>query len=229
MVDEVVYRLGAADSSTTYPEARIKMVVANTYILAGGLFPWTETAKAKQTSTANGQDYYDYPESFYTDSIEALYIDNKKYVRKAYADFRDWKVEYPNSTDRYFADYGRQFWVTPTPTTDGSLNIDVWGHEQVTPLVENTDKTIFSLHDDSGNEAIVKISFATLIRRVDTVLAEKEEKAGYDLLSVLHSKEKNHQQLDQRLNKPFFNVPNYFATRGSSPIGNFSTAVAESD
>jgi hypothetical protein len=229
MVTETTSRLGAADSSTTYPLARIKLVIQNTYLLAGGLFPWTETAKAKQSSTAQGQDYYDYPESFYTDSIDKLYIAGKKYTRKAYSDFIDWRYENPSSLERYFADYGRQYWVSPTPTADGNLDIDVWGHEQVEPLVDNDDKTIFSFHDDSGNEAIVKIAFSTLIKRVDQTLSEKEERSGYDLLGAIFAKEKEHQQLDQRLNRPFFNVPNFFATKGSGKTGNFTVAVAESD
>lgn len=223
MENELVTRLQVASNSTRFTSSRITELIQNATTWAGGLYVWNELVRGRRTSTVASQEYYDYPGDFRSETIIRVEIDDLEYDRKNFEDYLDFKKEFPNSTDRIFANYGRQYFVFPTPTSNGSGNLVVWGAVQHPALSTAETKTIFSDSNEQGNEAIVKKAFSVAIVRDDTALSKTEEAEAIAMLGKLRKTQINSTQRNQRLNHPMFQVPDYNAGRGSaSAIGNFS-------
>lgn len=235
---ETVQRVMAAANSTLFNADRITGVVKDSYLWAGSLFFWPSLQKARVTTALKNTqlltyDYYDYPPDFLTDSISRLYIDGKKYEHKAYQDFLDYvdssnnTLVAPNPNNHFFANFGRQYFVYPSYTgVAPANNLLIWGNIQPPALVNPSDTTIFSQWDDAGNEAVVKKSFATLMVRIEPSLSGAAEKDAIGLLQVMWKKIADQNQRAQRLNHPFFNVPDFFGSgSGQSTQGNFNIPV----
>lgn len=225
MTTELAARLQVADNSTLFPTTRLKSLLNQAYIWAAGIFPLPETEDAKKTSTAASQDYYDYPEKFYTDSVYDVVIDGYHYNAKAFEDFRKFIVDNPNETnERMFATHGRQYFVFPVPTTNGTNNMEVFGNAQPAELVEDGDFTVFSHHTGEGNEAVVKKAYSVAVIRTDSATSVKEEKDALGLLSLVYQRKAARQNKYQRKDKPQFDIPDYFPSnsRGNTTIGNFT-------
>jgi len=221
---ELLSRLQVADNSTLYTTTRIQTLIKDAHLWVTSIYLWPQLERDKYTST-NGTDYYyDYPSDFRTDSIIRIIIDDEEYDRKAFEDFLDYKLNNATDTDtKIFADYGRQIFIFPTPAA-GTDNLDVWGQVQATQLSSGTDKTIFSDHDQTGNEAIVKKALSVAIAKTDKQLSTLEETEAKTILATIYNKILQRQQRDARLDHPRFNVPDYFAGRVRSindNIGNF--------
>lgn len=213
----------ASDTSTFYGDDRLGQLIKDSYLWAAGLYEWPELEKGRKT-TSNGEENYDYPAGFKSDTLrEYIRVDGLPYKKKSWPDYLEYKRLNPNSTKRIFADYARQYFISPIPPS-GKV-ICVWGIEQPTPLVNNTDRTIFSGHDVSGNHAIVRKAFSDGIRRVDSKLADTEEKAAVVQLTVIWDKVKKRNQYSQPISKPMFNTPNFFG----SQIGGVITSYEEED
>lgn len=223
MYEGLQSRLSVTSSSTFYTLTRVKSAINDAYIWAGGLFLWPATRKAKTTSTQEDQYYYDYPVGFKTDSVFRIDIDGQEYDPKSFEDFLDYRRDNPTSTKRIFASYGKQYFIFPTPTADGSNNLDVWGHEAVTTLSADGDKTIFSDSEPEGNEAIVKQALAVLqAKGKDKKLGQVEDAEAKQILAAIYSKQLAQQQKYQRLDHPKFEVPNYFSGAIVQSIGRFN-------
>ena len=175
---ELSARLQIANNSTLFPAARITQLVQDANQWAGTLHFWPPLYRARIFSTTpNTQsltyDYYDYPSDFLTGSASRLYIDNKKYDKKAYQDLMDYADNVitgavpPDTEKHYFAEYGRQFYVWPKSTTIGTNNGVIWGNIQPLQISTPSSTTIFSLWNDSGNEAILKKALSVAMERLD--------------------------------------------------------------
>jgi hypothetical protein len=221
---ELLARLMAASNSTLYTTTRIQTLIKDAHTWATSRYMWPQLEKAKTTHTQADHYYYDYPGDFRTDAIIRIIIDDERYDRKAYEDFLDYKDNNPTDLSTHiFADYGRQIFIFPTPATTGSSNFDVWGCIQATQLSAGTDETIFSNHDESGNEAIVKKALSVAIGKQNKQLAVQEETEAKEILAVIWDKISKRQQRDQRIDHPMFSVPNYFQRgTGASGVGKFS-------
>ena len=174
-------------------------------------------------------DYYDYPSDFLTGSASRLYIDNLKYEKKAYQDLMDYADNVitgavpPDSSKHYFAEYGRQFFVWPKSTTPGASNGIIWGNIQPLQISTPTSTTIFSLWNDSGNEAILKKALSVAMERLDPGFAQTQKTEAVQLLELIWKKIMDEAQKSQRLNHPFFQVFDMFGQQsGQSTIGNFN-------
>jgi hypothetical protein len=220
MRDELAARLQVADNSTLYPSTRIQTLILNAHLWATGLLPWTMLERAKTAYTRVNADYYDYPSEFKTDGITRLYVNGLKFNKKSFRAFDDYRQSNPNDLSvRYFADYGRQIFIFPTPTV--IVAYDVWGIIQAKQLSADADLTIFSKFDDQGNEAIVKKAYADAIKPRNASLAELEEKNAIGTLATVYKKIKDNQQEDQQINTPMYDIPDFFGGSGSNP-GAFS-------
>lgn len=223
MLEKLTDDLMAAASSTLFTADRKKKAIQNAYLWATSLYSWPELEKAKEATSIIGQEYYDYPSNFRTDTLgEFLYFNGQAYRRKAWNDYLEHQRKYPSSTKRIFADYGRQYFIFPIPMVEAKITL--WGQVQATQIVDSLDTTIFSLHDDSGNEAVVKKALSDLVKRIDANLAKSEEQGAITTLSVIWDKVQKRQQTAQTLNKPMFQVQNFFpgSNAGFTP-GNFGT------
>lgn len=222
MEAELLAQLQVASNSSMFPSARITQIIQNAYIWATNLFVWVDLVKAKCTSTIAGNEYYDYPEEFRSGTIMRLEIDGESYKRKSYEDYLDFKENNPNSTYKMFANYGRFYFIHPTPTANGSSNMDIWGAIQADPLTNSTDKTIFSGNKEQGNEAIVRKGLSVALKRIDASLSQTEETYAITTLAKLNADEAKATQRDQRIQHPKFIVPDYYRNRNTTSYANFN-------
>lgn len=209
--NETTSRLNAIASSTFFTPTKIGEWVNQAYIWAATLYKWPALERARITKTFANHDYYDYPPDFQTDSLTRLIVDGKKYDKKDFNDFLDYREANPTSTKRIFSDYGRQYFIFPTPTADGDKNIEVWGIIIPARLVNATDKTFFTKSETMGNEAIVKKALSIgLAKGKDKKTGQAEEMEAGAILTTIYSKIAQRQQEYQRLDHPRFEVPDYF-------------------
>jgi hypothetical protein len=97
----------------------------------GGLKNWQETQIArKQTLTIVGDEtdeYWDYPENFKTDSVYRLEINGDRYKQLTFVEYLNFKED-NNSNKKVFADYRRQIFIHPTPTSSADV-LSIWANE----------------------------------------------------------------------------------------------------
>lgn len=222
MVTEVGKRLPSGANSSIYTLTRKQEAVKESYDWALSLFEWPDINDAKTTSTIANHDYYDYPETLQPESITRIEIDGLPYEMKDYQDFLDFRQNNPTSTKRIFASSGVRYFIFPTPTANGSNNMDLWGLYNPVPLSADGDTTIFSNRYPMGNSAIVKEAVSILRGKPNKNGAMVEDAEAKAILMGIFNKISKRKQKFQRLDHPFFNVPDFFANGSSSPIGNFT-------
>lgn len=232
-----------AQNSTQFPASRVTEVVKQSNQWGGCVFFWPSLMRSRYFSSKPSSqsatpilplnyDYYDYPTDFLTGSVSRVYFNGKSYKKVAYQDFLDYVDNTkdghpaPDTTKRYFAEYGRQFFVWPGVTSAGTNDGLVWGNVQPPELTNSTDKTIFSQWDDSGNEAIVKKSISVLMERLDVGFANEQKQEAIQLLTLIWAKVATENQKNQRLDHSRFATIDFFGTQsGISSIGNFSNGL----
>jgi len=224
--------LTVGEESPLYNPLIIDRAINRAYRKAGALYPWPELQDAKKTSTQADQEYYDYPSTWRSHSVWKLEVDNERYGESPdgsplrFDDYLNFKRDYPDSTDKKWANQWRRFFIWPVPTTLGNNNISVWGIMNVETLENDSDTTIFSYSSPEGNEAIVLEAVAILKSKGD------KEKAGEFrsveakmLLTTYWNKVKKELAKDEK-NMPFFDVPNFFGkTSGQDLRGRFDINV----
>lgn len=231
---ELLARLMVANNSTLVSSTRATTLVKDASLWAGMLFFWpslyrSRTFSSKPNTQSLAYDYYDYPTDMLDGTISRLYINGEKYEKKAFQDFLDYVDNAlqnsmpPDPTKRYFAEFARQFFVYPTVSVAGSSDGIIWGNIQPAALTNPTDRTIFSLWDDSGNEAILKKALSVEMERLDSGFAMEQKQEAVQLLTLIWKKVVTENQKNQRLNHPFFQVFDMFGqASGLSTIGNFN-------
>jgi hypothetical protein len=234
MVERLQRKLVSSDSSTQYTEAILKDLIADAYVWGSQLVPWKDLTVVFETSTEAGVFWYDYPVSnnapspFVTDSITFLEIDTgdglKEYHKKDFQDFIRYKRENANSESRrIFADNERKWFCFPIPQVTGSWNVTVHGQKHADPLLVDSDTTIFTNMSKDGNQAIVEKAFSDAIYRVDPKLSKMSLEDATGLLLRIFKRERDNQQLNQRLDHPRFDVPDMFRQQGGyTPQGDFN-------
>lgn len=217
---ELKAQLQVGDNSTLFPSSRITTLIKNAYMWATQLYIWVDLVKAKCTSTYAGQEYYDYPEDFRSGTIVLLTVDGEPYENKNFKDYQLFKYENPSSTEKIFANFGRQFFIHPTPSTTGSNNIIVYGAVQAEELDESTDETIFSGNKESANECVVKKALSVAVKNTDQNLSVKEEKDAIAILGKLNADEWKSSAMNQKMT-PMLNIPDFFSNQIGG-VNNFS-------
>lgn len=220
--------LTITDGSTLFPPTTIDLAINRAYRIIGAMFRWPETEDAKKTSTEADAEYYDYPQNWLPNSIWRLAVDGiyygeePDYAPMKFSSYLSWKKDYPNSTDKKWANQWRRYFISPTPSTDGDNNICVWGQKVVDKLTADGSVTIFSYGYPHMNEAIVLEAGAILKRK-------GEDNDSKQLLSseareiVVLAWGKIRQELSKYDNGySMFEVPDFFGSGISSrKIGDF--------
>lgn len=221
--NELQSQLQIADNSSLFPASRLTKLIQNAYRRATDLYIWLDLVKGKTTHTQAGHEYYDYPQDFRSNTILRMEIDGENYERKNFEDYLAYKNNHPTSNFKMFANFGRQFFVWPVPTSTGTDNLDVWGAVVSDELANSTDETIFSNNKEDCNFAVVGLAFAVAMKRIDLSLSREEETSALAILAKHNKDEWVHTQRDQRIQHPKFAVPNYFnVSSGYNPVGNFN-------
>ena len=216
--------LTVGDESTLYSPTLVKRAINRAYRKVGGLFPWPELQDAKKTSTQVSQEYYDYPQNWRSNSVWKLVIDDVRYGEDpdgsplSFDDYLNWKEDYPDDTEKKWANQWRRFFVWPVPTAQGSNNIVVWGIKVISDLSADADTTIFSYSTPEANEAIVLESVAILKSKIEEdKSAEFRSLEAKQILVVAWDKIKKEQSKYEK-NMPFFEVPDFFGGGNSKDM-----------
>lgn len=223
--------LNVSNNSSLFPTDTIKLAINRSYRKAGGLFKWPQLKDAQETNTQSNTENYDYPDTWRPDSIWRLDIDDVQYGEDpdgSPMDFNDyiiWKDENTNSTDKKWANFGRQYFIYPIPTTATGV-ISVWGYKNITELVNDSDTTIFSYSMPECQEAVLIEAREILKLKGEDEKARENSvqmlsPAAYGILSNAFNKIRQEQAKYERT-QPFLNVTDMFdRSTAADVIGNF--------
>lgn len=221
LITAVQSDLTIGDESSLFPLDTVKLAINRSYRKIGGLYRWPELEDAKKTSTQANVEYYDYPDSWQPDSIWKLRVDGQDYGSPLA--FKDYLYEQENdnpSGQQYmWSNQWRRYFIDPTPTTSGSLNIEVWGQKIVDKLVNNSDVTIFSYSMADVNEAIVLEAREILkLKGEDSQNQGMLSPGAIQLVTGAWNKIRENQSKYHKT-KAMFVVPDFYA-RGRNKIKN---------
>jgi len=228
--------LSVDDNSTLYPQATIKRAINRAYRKAGGLFPWPELQDAKKTVTQVNQEYYDYPQTWRSNSIWKLTVtptgdDEERYGEDpdgsplSFDDYLNWKEDYPDSTDKRWSNQWRRYFIWPVPTVATST-ITVWGFKNVVALSDDSDTTVFSYSTPENNEAIELEAVAILKSKGDNEKSAQFKSAEAKQILVVAWNKITKEMAKYEKNMPFFNVGDFYGHGTTEDLrGKFSTKV----
>src|SRR3990167_7812334 len=222
--------LTIGDESTLYSPNLIDRAINRAYRKVGGLFPWPELQDALKTSTQINQEYYDYPVTWRSNSVWKLTIDDVRYGEEpdgsplSFDDYLNWKEDYPDSTDKKWANQWRRFFVWPVPTAAGTNNIHVWGVKVVETLSDDSDTTVFSYSTPEANEAIELEAVAILKSKGDDdKSAQFKSIEAKQILVVSWNKIAKEMAKYEKI-APMLDVPNFFGNSSTKDLrGRFDT------
>jgi hypothetical protein len=192
--------------------------------------PWDFKEGAKEITSID-TTYYDYPTDFVSGSIYFLTVDGKEYKKLRHQDYLKAFDDDPATLEEYWSKYKRFFFVNKAVCTPGKT-ISVFGLLKAPVLVNTTDLLPFSPDTDneeySGNSAIVKLAYAEALisEKLNNQAKAKQIKAdAYEILGLLWIPMAEDKGTEQSLNRPFFDVPDFFSGSGgggnNSVIGKF--------
>lgn len=214
-------KLYAVGTSTYFTDTRIEDQIDDSYLTVSAARQWPDIKKGFVTHTEAGEDYYDYPDNCQSESVFKISVDgDSSYDKWDFEDFMKEVEDNPNSTTKKFAEYGRQIFIFPTPTTTGSANLILWGVIQAAAMTDDGDITMFTDWADILNEAIEQDAYGNLIQNIDI---------NKSLAAITNSEKiiarewkKISDRLQRKLkNEPQFDVPDFFGS-SSGNIGGFS-------
>lgn len=216
--------LTVGDESTLYSPSIIDRAINRAYRKVGGLFPWPELQDAKKTSTQNGQEYYDYPQNWRSNSVWKVVIDDVRYGEDpdgsplSFDDYLNWKEDYPDSVEKKWANQWRRFFVWPVPAAAGTNNIVVWGIKVITAMTADADVTIFSYSTPEANEAIELEAVAILKAKTDDDKSAQFRSMEAKALLVTAWAKITKEMAKYEKNQPFFEVPDFFGAGNSKDL-----------
>lgn len=230
MISAVQSDLTINSNSTLFPPATVMLAINRAYRKAASLFKWPETEDSETTGTIASQEYYDYPSNWVPDSIWKVTVNGEDLGDPLV--FKDYLYEqentFPNGIKTIWSSQWRRFFILidgVAPTTTGSNNISIWGHEAVSSLANNDDVTIFSYSQPEINEAIVLEAVAILDSKGGAMSSGQFKSAeAKQILATAWQKIRQNQTKYEKTT-PFFDVPNFFPKSRNKDVksntGNF--------
>ena len=189
-----------------------------------------DVLKLAYSAPVSGEYYVDYPNTFADESIYLLLVNDAEWSKRNFADYKKWFSTNPTATDLFWTNLKRQWFANKNALTDGD-EIALFGKLKAPTLSTGTDLLAFSPdmdnNEDSGNEAIVKLAFATLLgseKKKAYNQALQEQKEALAILDTLWAPMRERESREQSIDRPFFEVPDFFSgrSRRDNNIGNFS-------
>lgn len=146
-----------------YSDAYIQRIANRSVKWFAALHRWQQTQYAYYRNSVAGQEYYNYPEKFQTDTIWKLTFNGEDYDRTAFSEYLKYQEDNTGtSTDKVFSDFRRQFFINPAPTVEAE--IAVWGHLVPDDMSADADTHPFAGEADP-EEAIVKYALGTALKK----------------------------------------------------------------
>lgn len=134
-------------------------LAGHNYVVGAKNWPMTEGRASTTFSTEETPNF----EGWRADTTKFLQVGGYRYQKLNFEDYQVFREETPNSSDRFFSDFARIYYINPN---GASGTVTAFG--QYKPYIDITDEnatTIFSNYEDEGNEAIVEYMTSLLKRR----------------------------------------------------------------
>jgi hypothetical protein len=220
--EELKSRL-SAEGSTFYTDTKLGEWINLGYKWLGGLKNWPVLETAKKTTSIVKPDFkydiYNYPSDFRTDSLVRLAVDDELWGEKdtdgnikqgklAFDDFLSFIENNPSSEEKFWSDWGRQYFIFPKLTA-GRV-ISVWGHIYPPKLSDPTDLTVFEGEPELEEAIIKKAHSIALIKGKRKREGQAEEAEAINLANIIWDKIMKRQASYLRKDKPFLDVPDFF-------------------
>lgn len=162
IITEVLVRNNRTTTDSFITDAMLFDWVRDAHIWASGYHKWPFT-EGRISTTFTGLEEWSF-EGYKSDSIRLLQVGGKRLQKLNFEDYQIYREEQPSDDDRVYSDFGGLVFINPYIDLSGTLT--AWGQYQ--PTIDPTDleaKTIFSGHDEEGNEALVEKMTCYLKRR----------------------------------------------------------------
>jgi len=176
MISGVQDDLTVGSGSSLFNPDIIKRTLNRSRNKAYAMFRWPDLEDAMKTWSVVDQEYYDFPETWQSDSLWKLRVDSVDYGDPlAFKDYLSEKEnDLPSGLKKMWSVFGRQIFIYPTPTVTKDVNTDpanicVWGQKAGDDLVNDGDTTIFSYSQPDCNEAIVLEAISMLKNKGDVI------------------------------------------------------------
>lgn len=200
-------KLLAGNNTSYFSPTAIQESINDNYILLASMKPWDKKEKGFIFSTADDY-YYDMPSNLATGSTFKLEIDGESYIKINFEEFLKVKDD-GTSTNKYFAEYGRQFFVYPS-TTVGTSNATIWGIIQAAELTGDSDTTMFSYAEAQLNMAIAELAYADLIQPINSTESDKAQARAKLIIDQTWQKMADRSQRETMVDRPMFEITDYF-------------------
>lgn len=183
----------ASSSDLFFSDAYIQRIVNRAVKYAGSLYNWQQTQDARKRDSVAGQEYYNYPENWKTDSVFKVKFNGERYDPTNFDEYEQYQEENgASANDKIFADYKRQVFLNPVPTT--VAEITVWGHAIPDAMSGDSDTHPFA-GEAEIEEAIILYAQG---------LAKKKARGSYYAMGVQDIKDaekKFKEEYDKQLEK----------------------------
>jgi len=185
---EILVRSGKTTTSAWLSEAYLNDWINQAHRWSAGFKPWPYTEGRAQT-TYTGLETLDF-EGYKADSFRFMTIDGKRIQKINFEDYRIFKEEQPDSSDRIYSDFGGLVYINVNMALSGTLI----AYGQYSPAnIPDGDgataddvETVFTEHGDEGNQAIIaKVRSWIAGRENESVVEDKFEQKSRVLLEEL--------------------------------------------
>lgn len=157
--------LSITSSDAFYTTVQIKRAINRAYKWVGGMRNWPQTEETYKRDSEAGQNYYNYPTNFKTDSIVELWYNGEIYDKTVWREYRNYLNENPRGQDKLWSDLKRQYHINENMTLSSIENgIEITGHLIPDTLVNASDTTLFS-GDSNIENAIIKYAQSLLYKK----------------------------------------------------------------
>lgn len=176
----VLVRGGRSTTDSFITDTILKSWFSDAHNWAASSYKWPFTEGRVQTTfaTAGGPNSDEwYFEGYKADSFRIVQVGGKRLQKLNFDDYQIYREENPTGDDRVFSDLGRTVFINPYIDCSGT----VVAYGQLQPYVDVTDETgltVFSDHENEGNEAIVEKMLSYLYDRDNTSVDVSGDKVG---------------------------------------------------
>jgi len=210
-----------------YSDAYVQRIVNRAVRWYAALHQWQQTQYAYYRDSVAGQEYYNYPEKFRTDTIWKLRLNGVDYDRTAFSEYLKYQEDSSGSTtDKIFSDFRRQFFINPAPSS--VVEIAVWGHLVPDAMSDDADTHPFAGEQDP-EEAIVKYALGIALKKGRGSLYDKgvaEQAGAKSIADAIWKTQKKEQAKYQTKDAQMFEYVDILPTNGGerrTQRGNFET------
>lgn len=162
----ILDELSKASTDTFHTTAILNRFIQRAVDWASKYKPWEQTQTSYKFTPTLADDetdeYFNYPENFYTDSIYRLAVgtgtiaSDERYKPLTFEEYLDHK-ENNNNDKKIWTDHKRQYFIYPI-ITSGKV-ITVWGHAKPDAFTDDADEHPF-IDDAMVDEAILDYAIA---------------------------------------------------------------------